>query len=206
MWSRRDCDTLPDNDFDQQGLSFCALSPPDAPTIGSVTPELDSLTISWAPPLNDGGSDITAYDLRYIETDGDETVDSNWTVVEDVWTPGRGALGYRLTGLTGGIQYDIQVRAVNAEGDSPWSETVTGTPSSSVCVSGGAVADATNSGLISDCEALIEGRDTLAGTATLNWSEDTSIAQWEGVGLGGTPQRVTRVELAGKGLDGDDLI
>ena len=193
---------VPDNDFDQQGLSFCALSPPDAPTIGSVTPELDSLTISWAPPLNDGGSDITAYDLRYIETDGDETVDSNWTVVEDVWTPGRGALGYRLTGLTGGIQYDIQVRAVNAEGDSPWSETVTGTPSSSVCVSGGAVADATNSGLISDCEALIEGRDTLAGTATLNWSEDTSIAQWEGVGLGGTPQRVTRVELAGKGLDG----
>ncbi len=193
---------VPDNDFDQLGLSFCALSPPDAPTIGSVTPELNSLTISWSPPLNDGGSDITAYDLRYIETDGDETVDSNWTVVEDVWTPGRGALGYRLTGLTGGIQYDIQVRAVNAEGDSPWSETVTGTPSSSVCVSGGAVADATNSGLISDCEALLEGRDTLAGTATLNWSEDTSIAQWNGVRLGGTPQRVTRLALPGKGLDG----
>ncbi len=193
---------VPDNDFARLGLSFCALSPPDAPTIGSVTPELDSLAISWSPPLNDGGSDITAYDLRYIETDGDETVDSNWTVVEDVWTPGRGALGYRLTGLTGGIQYDIQVRAVNAEGDSPWSETVTGTPSSSVCVSGGAVADATNSGQISDCEALLEGRDTLAGTATLNWAEDTPITQWNGVGLGGTPQRVTRLKLAGKGLDG----
>ena len=193
---------VPDNDFDQQGLSFCALSPPDAPTIGSVTPELDSLAILWSPPLNDGGSDITAYDLRHIETSADETVDSNWTVVEDVWTPGSGALEYTLTGLTGGIQYDIQVRAVNAEGDSPWSETVTGTPSSSVCVSGGAVADATNSGLISDCEALLEGQDTLAGTATLNWSDDTSIAQWEGVGLGGTPQRVSRLELAGKGLDG----
>ena len=193
---------VPTNDFDPLGLPFCALSPPDAPTIGSVTPELDSLAILWSPPLNDGGSDITAYDLRHIETSADETVDSNWTVAEDVWTTGNGDLEYRLTGLTGGIQYDIQVRAVNAEGDSPWSETVTGTPSSSVCVSGGAVADATNMGLISDCEALLEGRDTLAGTGTLNWSEDTSIAQWEGVRLGGTPQRVTRLALPGKGLDG----
>ena len=192
---------VPDNDFARLRLSFCALSPPDAPTIGSVTPELDSLTISWAPPLNDGGSDITAYDLRHIETDGDETVDSNWTVVEDVWTPGRGALGYRLTGLTGGIQYDIQVRAVNAEGDSPWSETVTGTPSSSVCVSGGAVADATNTGLISDCEALLVVRDNLAGsgaTRSLNWASDTPLSQWYGVVLSGTPERVTQLRLHGQ--------
>ena len=66
---------VPDNDLDQLGLPFCPLSPPEASTISSVTSEMDSLTISWATPLSDGGSDITAYDLRHIETDDDETVD-----------------------------------------------------------------------------------------------------------------------------------
>ena len=54
------------------------------------------------------------------------------------------------------------------------------------CVSGGAVPDATNTGLISDCEALLAARDTLAGTAALNWSADTPIADWNGVALGGS--------------------
>ena len=71
----------------------------------------------------------------------------------------------------------------------------------SVC-SNGAVADATNLGLLDDCEALLEARDTLDGTGTLNWSETTPISQWDGVSLGGTPQRVTRLDLAGKGFSG----
>ena len=71
----------------------------------------------------------------------------------------------------------------------------------SIC-SGGAVSDGTNLGLLDDCEALLVARDTLAGTATLNWSETTPITQWDGVSLGGTPQRVTRLNLAGKGLSG----
>ncbi len=70
------------------------------------------------------------------------------------------------------------------------------------CVSGGALPDATNTGLISDCEALLEGRDLLAGTATLNWSVDTPVAEWDGVKIGGTPQRVTRIVLHNKGLNG----
>ena len=32
-----------------------------------------------------------------------------------------------LPGLTGGTQYDLQIRAVNAVGDGPWSATATGT-------------------------------------------------------------------------------
>ncbi len=193
---------LPYHDLDQLGLPYCLLSLPGAPSIDAATPSLDSLAISWSAPSSDGGTDITAYDLRYIETDGDETVDSNWTVVEDVWTPGRGALEYTLTGLTAAIEYDIQVRAVNAEGEGLWSETATGTPTSSECVTEGAVTDATNTGLISDCEALLTAEDVLAVNASLNWAEDTPMAQWEGLRLGGTPQRVTRLELAGKGLDG----
>ena len=195
-----------DNDFDQLGLPFCPLSLPEAPTIGSVTSKMGSLTISWAPPSNDGGSDVTAYDLRYIETTADETVDSNWTVVEDVWTTGGGELEYTVTGLTSDTEYDLQVRAVNAAGDGPWSVTVTGVPTTSFdCVTGGAVADAANAGLASDCAVLIALRDTLAGSASLNWSANTPIAQWEGIGddsLEGTPPQVVRLYLGGLGLDG----
>ena len=195
-----------DNDFDQLGLPFCPLSLPEAPTIGSVTSKMGSLTISWAPPSNDGGSDVTAYDLRHIETTADETVDSNWTVVEDVWTTGGGELEYTVTGLTSDTEYDLQVRAVNAAGDGPWSVTVTGVPTTSFdCVSGGAVADAANAGLASDCAVLIALRDTLAGSASLNWSANTPIAQWEGIGddsLEGTPPQVVRLYLGGLGLDG----
>ena len=98
-----------------------------APTIASVTAGEASLTVLWNVPSDTGGSTITAYDLRYIRSDADKTVDSNWTVVEDVWT-GSGNLQYTVTGLNGGIEYDIQVRAVNATGDGLWSATSSGTP------------------------------------------------------------------------------
>ena len=198
---------VPDNDLDQLGLPFCPLSPPEASTISSVTSEMDSLTVSWATPLSDGGSDITAYDLRHIETDDDETVDPNWTVVEDVWTTGSGALEYTLTGLTVGTEYDIQVRAVNAVGDGPWSVTVTATLTTvSTCAAGVAVPDPTsNPGLVSDCESLLTLLDTLVEGTVLNWSADIPISEWDGIeedSLEGTPPQVVRLYLGGLGLDG----
>ena len=70
------------------------------------------------------------------------------------------------------------------------------------CVSGGAVVDATNTGLVSDCGMLLAARDTLAGTAALNWSADTPITEWNGVVLGGTSGRVTEILLGALGLNG----
>ncbi len=72
------------------------------------------------------------------------------------------------------------------------------------CETGTAVPDAANNpGLVSDCEALLAARDTLAGDATLNWSVDTTIADWDGITLEGTPQRVTRLRLSRRGLTGE---
>ena len=96
-------------------------------TIGSVSAGAGSLIVAWSAPSGDA-SGITAYDLRHIRTDADETADANWTVEEDVWTTGSGSLQHTLTGLTGSAQYDLQVRAVNSAGDGPWSATATGTP------------------------------------------------------------------------------
>ena len=195
---------VPNNDLNQLGLTFCSVSSLEAPVIGTVTRGMDLLVISWSAPASDGGSEITAYDLRYIETAADETVDSNWTVVEDIWTTGSGDLQYTLTGLTADTQYDIQVRAVNAVGDGPWSATVTGTPTTvSACASGSAVPDPSNNpGLVSDCEALLASEDVLAVSASLNWSADTPMAQWEGITLRGTTPRVGWLDLRDQGLGG----
>ena len=104
------------------------VSRPGAPTIATpITAGADSLTVAWSAPVDDGGPAITAYDLRYIQTSADGTVDANWTLVEDVWM-GSGPLDYMITGLTRGTEYDVQVRAVSAAGDSPWSATAIGTP------------------------------------------------------------------------------
>ena len=67
---------------------------------------------------------------------------------------------------------------------------------------GAAVTDKSNTGLLADCNALLAARDTLRGTAALNWAADTSIARWDGITLGGSPQRVTRVQLHRRELNG----
>ena len=72
-----------------------------------------------------------------------------------------------------------------------------------VCASGTAVADPnTNRGLVYDCSNLLGAKDTLRGTAALNWSVDVAIGLWDGVTTGGTPTRVTKVELSSEGLSG----
>ena len=60
-----------------------------------------------------------------------------------------------------------------------------------------------NPGLTADCAALLAARDTLAGTATLNWSANAPITTWDGVTLGGSPLRVIKLQLPNKGLTGE---
>ena len=115
------------NDFHQLGLPFCA-GASGAPTIGTLTPGADFLTITWAAPTGSTESAIIAYDLRYIESAARDKSDVNWTIADNAWTAGSGALSYQIAGLTDGTQYDVQVRAVSAAGDGPWSAAAAGTP------------------------------------------------------------------------------
>ena len=75
--------------------------------------------------------------------------------------------------------------------------TVTPRPTTFGCATRGAVLDASNTGLVSDCEALLAARDVLVGSGRrLNWSASTPIAQWNGVILDeGTPMRVATLNL-----------
>ena len=94
---------------------------PGAPTIDSVTPGDQALTVAWSAPDDTGGSTITGYDLRYIRSDASN---DNWTEQVGVWTSGD--LAYTLGGLTNGVEYDVQVRAVNIVDSGPWSGAVSG--------------------------------------------------------------------------------
>ena len=70
------------------------------------------------------------------------------------------------------------------------------------CSQGAVANPSANPDLVTDCEALLELKNTLRGTATLNWNATSTISTWDGVTTGGTPSRVTRLELANEGLDG----
>ncbi len=55
-------------------------------------------------------------------------------------------------------------------------------------------------GLISDCEALLAGLNTLAGTGSLDWDVEKPIANWDGVTV--DDNRVARIDLPARGLTG----
>ena len=87
--------------------------PPGAPAAPVVTAEgSDSLKVSWREPQN-RGPEIVDYEVRYRE--GGEAG------YRDGGHEGRG-LEVRLSGLKEGTAYEVQVRAVNEEGMSEWSE------------------------------------------------------------------------------------
>ena len=99
-----------------------------APTIDSVRADDRAVLVSWSAPTGIT-TGVGAYDVRYIETSADETMDSNWTVEEDAWKEGGGNLAYAITGLTNGTEYDVQVRAVDVDDiDGAWSATTSATP------------------------------------------------------------------------------
>ncbi len=56
--------------------------------------------------------------------------------------------------------------------------------------------------LVADCNTLLPLKATLASSATLNWSENTSIFSWNGISVAGNPQRVTGLELPSWSLSG----
>ena len=169
---------------------------PDAPVISSVAAGAASLDVAWTAPANTGGGPIVSYDLRYIETDAPSKTDDDWTVVAGA---SMGALTSVVRGLSASIEHDVQVRAFNGAHYSPWSATSTGTPDVGACSTGRAVTavvtdPAANPGLVADCEALLAVEDSLEGIGTLNWSVDLSMRAWQGVTLGGTPERVTGLD------------
>ena len=91
---------------------------PGTPEKPAVSPDPDdghqALAFKWAPPEN-SGPPITSYVVQYrIEGSGDE-----WNQV----TVDGSGLMTTVSGLESDTEYEAQVRAVNDEGESKWSES-----------------------------------------------------------------------------------
>ena len=72
-----------------------------------VRPGDRTLGLSWAPPVNPGGTSVSAYD---VSINGGR----NWRRVRTVLAGGR--LSTRVDGVRNGASYSVMVRALNAAG------------------------------------------------------------------------------------------
>ena len=113
--SRRDTGALRSWGLTIYGHGFV----PGDPDIDNVTPGGGTLEIDWKAPTDAGETAITSYDLRYIREDATDKSDDNWSVETGVGTPSNRS--YTITGLTGGVKYEFQLRAHNDSGHGPWS-------------------------------------------------------------------------------------
>ena len=92
-----------------------------APTVSATAGSTMSLDVSWTAPGNTGKPAITSYDLRYrVGSSG------SWTDGPQDETGTTAA----ISALTADTEYQVQVRASNAEGDGAWSPSGTGSTGS----------------------------------------------------------------------------
>ena len=96
------------------------LTAPGTPTVTAVSGETTHLDVRWTAPVatdNTGKPAVTGYKLEY------RTGSAAFTA----WTHTGTGTSATITGLTAGTTYDVRVLATNADGDSPWSATGSGT-------------------------------------------------------------------------------
>ena len=119
----------------------------DAPVASATSGSTTSLEVSWTAPDNTGRPGITSYDLQYQVRGA-----SSWTNgPQDV--SGTSA---SITGLVPNTEYEVQVRATNAEGDGAWS------------VAGGGTTGTTTPGItVSETALTVTEEDATGGSYTV---------------------------------------
>ena len=121
--------------------------------------------------------------------ENDDTVGTNSQIVADL-QPGVytiEATTYKQ-GVTG--KFRLEIKVISNAGEQ--------------CLYGRAVHDPnTNQALFNDCVVLLEAKNILGAEPSLNWSADVPMEEWEGVTLGGAPQRVTGLHFKDRGLKGE---
>ena len=116
-----------DGSWSETAVGTPAAAAGAAPAITSVRAEEQVLTVAWSAPASPPAT-VTGYGVRHIRSDAaDKATDANWTVLSAA-TSSASVLTYTITGLTNDVGYDVQVRAVTANGNGAWSATATGLP------------------------------------------------------------------------------
>ena len=79
------------------------------------------IKVTWREPWSLGYPELTGYRVQWRVDDGkegDDLSDADWDSA-NIRNVSRNVTEYTITGLTNGTTYQVQVWAVNAEGDSP---------------------------------------------------------------------------------------
>lgn len=94
--------------------SQCTEKPgkPNPPEIGVTT--TNSISLSWQPPADDGGAEITNYIVEYRAESASKWITANKDIVA--------ALSYKVTGLKKDMVYEFRISAVNKAGTGPASD------------------------------------------------------------------------------------
>lgn len=99
---------------DSAAVTTPAASPPPAPAAPTLTARRTGITITWAAPEFDGGSDILGYEVQAREgATGVPTVLKDDAA--DTYTT-ESATTYNHTGVTSGASVSYRVRAINRAG------------------------------------------------------------------------------------------
>ena len=132
---------------------------PDAPTVGRVVGAPNSLGVRWTAPDNTGRPAIESYDVQY------RTHREPWWSMPPKNVTDTAAT---LTHLLKNTRYQVQVRAKNADGDGPWSESGWGTTGKNTAPSFG--ADSTTRSVAENTEPGQAIGDLVAATDP-DWDE-----------------------------------
>jgi len=130
---------------------------PGAPVDLIALPSKDEVLVSWRPPEDDGGSEITGYEVS-------DDYGRSWSGIPK-------ETQYLFTGLVEGNSYTFMVRAVNAAGRGDEA-------SITVIVTGEAVRVTRVRLNVDSLEMLIRERVTLIATVLPEDAEDKSVT-WE---------------------------
>ena len=103
------------------------LGKPAKPATPTLTPGNESLVVTWKAPA-DNGAAITSYDVAHCVSTDDCSLDGDWTSPTSI-TGDPLPTNATIASLNNGTTYRVRVRAVNSEGNGPWSSSATGTPS-----------------------------------------------------------------------------
>ena len=161
---------------------------PRAPKSVTITNKGDrTLTVTWEPPDNDGGSAITKYKVQW-KGDGE----TQWT------TPANEKLAsdrsHEITGLTNGVQYTVQVFARNEHGLSTEYGQVTGRPSKKPDAPTAVKVTAHGDGWLEVTWTEPEDKGGLPTTYIVQWKSGADYSETDKADPATSPQEITNLK------------
>ncbi len=147
---------------------------PEMPTVTATSGSTTSLDVSWTAPANTGRPAITGYKVEYRAG-----VSGSW--INHPHT-GTGTTA-TIAGLTAATSYQVQVLAVNSDGDGPFSSPgagTTGTPANNAPVFADATAARSFTETVGDAAVSTAGNVGAVVTATDTDAGDTLAYSLEG--------------------------